>query len=154
MRVLLKFELDCDPDAAWRAIRSPATMRRTSSPLVAFTSLEESGFPDEWSPGPHVVAVRGLGLVDLGEQVIDIAYRKRGGARIMHDSGLGLTGLLSLVTSWEHSIAISATPEGRTLYRDRLRFRAGPLTLALWPVYWLFWQWRGLGVRALASEWS
>ncbi|MDM4761563.1 hypothetical protein QT381_00885 [Galbitalea sp. SE-J8] len=153
MRVLLRFELDCEPDAAWRAIRSPAVMRRVASPFLAFASLEENGFPDLWGEGPHVMAVRALGLVDLGEQVIDLRHRERRGARIQHDSGLGLTGALTVVTRWEHSMAISATGDGRTLYRDQLRFAAGPATVALWPAYWLFWQWRAHRIRGLASSW-
>lgn len=153
MRVLLKFELDCDPDAAWRAIRSPAVMRQVSSPVVGFASLDEGGFPDEWAPGPHPVVVRALGLYRLGEQVIDISFRERHGARVMHDSGIALAGALMVVTRWEHSIAISPAPGGRTLYRDRLVFSAGPATLLLWPLYWAFWQWRGVGIRTLASSW-
>lgn len=153
MRVLLKVELDCAPDAAWRAVRSPAVMREVASPFIGFASLEESGFPQEWPEGPHPVEMKALGIYRLGEQVIDISYLERRGARIVHDSGIGLTGPLTVVTRWEHSIAISPAPGGRTLYRDRLEFSAGPLTLLLWPVYWLFWQWRASGIRRRASTW-
>ena len=45
MRILLKFVLDCDPDVAWDAIRSPSILKDVSFPLASFTSLEHGGFP-------------------------------------------------------------------------------------------------------------
>jgi hypothetical protein len=154
MLVRLKFDIDCDADTAWRAIRSPAVLRAVSSPFIGFSSLEESGFPEQWSEGPHPVELRALGLYTLGEQVIDVSFSERKGARILHDSGLALTGPLSLITRWEHSIAVAPTGDGRTLYRDQLDFSAGLATAAVWPVYWAFWQWRGARIRALASSWT
>ena len=40
---MLKQVLDCDPDAAWRAIRSPQVFRAVSAPLMTFTSAEPLG---------------------------------------------------------------------------------------------------------------
>ena len=154
MRVLLKLILPCEPDAAWNAIRSPAVFRRVSAPLMVFESLEESGFPDRWPAGEHPVRARALGLVPVGEQVIVIGYPPASrGVRMTTDTGYGRSGIFTTVTAWHHTMAISAAPDGGTLYRDRLQFEAGHVTALLWPVYWAFWQWRAVRIRMLARSW-
>lgn len=153
MRILLKFVLDSDPDAAWLAIRSPAVMSMVAAPFARFESYDAGGFPEVWEPGPHPARVSTIGGVEVGEQVIDIAFRHRGDVRLMRDSGYGEFGMLALITHWQHTIAISPAPTGGTLYRDQLVFRAGPLTLLLWPMYWAFWQWRGIRLRRLLRGW-
>ncbi|MEO6200664.1 MAG: hypothetical protein ABIX44_05815 [Cryobacterium sp.] len=157
MRVLLKEILDCAPDAAWRAIRSPAVFAEVSSPLVRMESRGEQGFPTVWESGEHPVELRGLGLVPLGEQIIrlNMATTRPDGVRILRDTGRGVSGSLAAVTLWDHQMAIAPDPAGtgKTLYRDQLVFRAGPATLALWPGFWLFWQWRMLRLKQLAPSW-
>lgn len=157
MRVLLKEVLDCDPDAAWRAIRSPAVFAEVSSPLLTMEPLEAGGFPTIWDEGEHPVTVRGAGLLKLGAQVINVSVetRQQGDVRILRDTGRGLSGSLSAVTVWDHRMAISADPAGtgKTLYRDQLIFKAGPVTLALWPAFWSFWQWRMARLKQLAPTW-
>lgn len=157
MRVLLKEILDCDPDAAWRAIRSPAVLREVSSPLFALTSLSAAGFPTLWEPGEYEVEVRGLGVAPVGRHVIrlGVSTRQHGGVRILRDNGQPGTGSLAAITHWDHSMAISADPAGtgKTLYRDQLVFQTGPATLAAWPAFWAFWQWRMLQLKRLAPSW-
>jgi hypothetical protein len=154
MRILLRLELDCSPDAAWRAIRSPAAFTAVSAPFTTFTSLEKGGFPELWPGGDHRVLVRAFGLVDAGTQNIGISFpQTRDGVRLMQDSGPPLSGALALITRWRHRLAISALPDGRTLYRDELRFNAGAATPLIWPVLWAFWQWRGVRLRQLAPSW-
>ena len=155
MRVLLKLVLDCSPDAAWRAIRSPEVFRAVSSPFTAFTSLEPEGFPESWPAGEHPVLGRAFGLVALGGQIIDISFPERSDdVRMVVDSGRGVSGPLTAVTYWHHTMAVSPLPDGRTLYRDELRFDAGAITPLLWPMYWVFWQWRALQLKRLAPSFS
>lgn len=155
MRVLLKLVLDCPPDAAWRAIRSPSGLTDVSSPFTTFTSLEPDGFPELWEAGEHPVAVSAFGLVPIGEQIIGISYPEApAGVRMMRDTGRGLSGPLALITRWEHTMAVSSAPGNRTLYRDQLKFEAGAMTALLWPFYWAFWQWRGWGITRLAPRWA
>jgi hypothetical protein len=163
MRVLLKLVLDCDPDAAWRAIRSPAVLREISSPLFTLESLEPHGFPTVWEPGEHPVRIRGGGLIPLGTQRISLTFdeSRHDGVRIMRDAGGSASGARAAVTGWDHRLAISADPAGpdaaghtKTLYRDQLRISAGALTPALWYGVWAFWQWRGLRMRQLAPTWA
>lgn len=148
MRILLKLVLDCDPDAAWNAIRSPEYFRAVSFPLTTFESLEPDGFPERWQPGEHPVLARALGLFPVGEQVIAISYPvARNEVRTVVDTGRGISGQLTRVRNWEHSMAVSPASGNRTLYRDQLKF-SGPLLI--WPVFWAFWQWRAIGLKRLA----
>ena len=145
----LKIELECDVDAAWLGIRSPAVFRRVGWPLLGFFSLEDRGFPDVWPEGEHRVEVSAVTVFTIGTQVIDIAVLPpRRGARLVRDTGRALSGPLALVTGWEHTMAVSALPGGRSLFRDQLRFSAGPLTPLVWAAFWVFWQWRGVRLRA------
>ena len=154
MRILLKIELDCSPDAAWRAVRTPAVLERVSTPLMGLSSLEAGGFPEVWQAGDHHVLVKAFGIADAGTQNIGISFpARKDGVRVMQDSGPPLSGPLAVVTRWQHQLAVSALPDGRTLYRDQLRFSAGAATLLIWPVLWAFWQWRGHRMRALAPSW-
>ncbi len=154
MRVLLKFELPCTPDAAWRAIRSPSVFRAVSAPFTTFTAVDPAGFPELWPAGEHRVVAKAFGALPIGEQAIVISFPERDDdVRIVIDSGRGLSGFLTAVTTWHHTMAVSPAAGGRTLYRDELRFTAGPLTLPLWAMYWSFWQWRGLRIRQLSRGW-
>jgi hypothetical protein len=169
-RVLLKLELDCGVDAAWRAIRSPQVMRQVAAPLLGFWSLEEgaspasasprSGFPDTWPSGEHRVEVSALTVLTVGEQIISISYpqqtlrRRRDGVRMVRDRGRATSGPLSVVTRFEHTMTVAPAGEGRTLFRDQLKFSAGILTPLVWPLFWVFWQWRGFRIRRLARSWS
>jgi hypothetical protein len=164
MRVLLKLVLDCEPDAAWQALRSPAVFRAVSEPLMAFSSLDSGGFTETWSEGEHRVAAKAFGLVPAGAQIIDIRTEERldhvhgkhenpAVVRIVHDTGRGLTWPLTLTTHWHHRMAVSALSDGRTLYRDQLEFSAGALTPVVWVAYWAFWQWRGIAIKRLARDW-
>jgi len=154
MRVLLKLILDCEPDAAWRAIRSPAGLRSVSAPLMVFHSLEPGGFQEQWSEGEHPVRVEGLGVIPLGEQVIAISYPPaQGQTRLVQDTGYGVSGIFTAVKYWEHTMAVAPAHGGGTLYRDQLVFDAGALSPLLWPMYWVFWQYRALRMKALARDW-
>ena len=176
MRVLLKLVLDCEPDAAWRAIRSPSVLNAVSAPLTTFESLEPYGFPVLWPEGDHPVRMRSAGGITIGDQVIGISFPEVGspgsgtrapagsgsgsnspsgsGVRLVRDTGRGLSGPLALVTRWEHTMSVADAPGGRTLYRDQLVVEAGHLTPLLWPAYWAFWQWRAFGIKRLAPTWT
>jgi len=154
VQVLLKLTLSCPPDAAWRAIRSPEVFRAVSWPFTTFESLETNGFPALWTEGEHPVAGKAFGVVPVGTQIIDLSFDEpRPGVRSVIDSGRGVSGGLAVVTSWHHTMAVSALDDGRTLFRDRLKFEAGASTVPLWPVFWAFWQWRALRITRLARGW-
>lgn len=149
---MLKQVLECEPDAAWRAIRSPEVFRAVSSPLMAFASAEPLG--ETWTQGPHPVTARLLGVIPVGEQIVDLTYTERGDVRFVHDTGEAVSGAFSIISYWHHTMAVSPTKDGRTLFRDRLLFDAEPVSLLAWPALWAFWQWRSAQLRRLAPTWS
>jgi hypothetical protein len=152
MHVTLKLVLDCPPDAAWTALRSPAVFGDVSFPLLEFEPVGGGPFPELWEEGSHPVVARALfGALPAGEQNIELRFRTLpSGIRVFEDRGGPLTGPLTIITKWRHRMAIASWPDGRTLYRDRLEFSAGLLTPLVWVGLWAFWQWRARGLVRLA----
>lgn len=160
MRVLLKLVIDCDADAAWRAVHSPRAVAELYGPLVDLAPLLPGGLPTAWAPGDDVpVQLSALGILPLGRQLIHMSERFSDGpdrpVRIFRDSGIPLTGPLSSLDVWDHQMAVSPAPgdPSKTLWRDRLVI-GGPTAPAFWPLLWAVWQWRGARIAALAPSWA
>jgi hypothetical protein len=160
MRILLKLVIDCDADAAWRAVHSPRAVAELYGPLMDLSPLVPDGLPTSWEPGGDVpVQLAVAGIVPVGRQLIHVSERvtsdSHGPVRIFRDSGIPLTGPLASLDVWDHQMAISVAPgdPGRTLWRDRLTI-GGPTAPALWPVLWATWQWRAARIRAMAPTWA
>jgi hypothetical protein len=171
MRVLLKLEIDCDADAAWRALHSPRAVAELYGPLIDLAPLDPEGLPTSWAPRradeptrmPQAIGVqlRLGGILPLGRQLIQpsdlILTDPRDGApvRTLRDTGMPLTGPLAGLDVWDHQIAVSPLPgdPARTLWRDRLVI-AGATAPLVWPVLWSTWQWRAARIRALAPGWA
>ena len=160
MRVLLKFTIDCDPDTAWRAVRSPHVVSDLYAPLLQLQPLVPSALPERWSDGDQVAVRLSLfGRIPVGSQFLHLNERHvaepGGTVHILRDSGIPLTGPLGTLDVWDHQMAVSALPgdPSRTLWRDRLTI-GGPTAALLWPVLWGSWQARALRVRALAAGWA
>lgn len=160
MRILLKLVIDCDADAAWRAVHSPRAVAELYGPLMDLAPLVPNGLPTSWEPGGDVPVQLSLaGLVPMGRQLIHVSERTtqdaNGTVRIFRDSGIPLTGPLASLDVWDHQMAISPAPgdPARTLWRDRLVI-GGPTALALWPMLWATWQWRGARITAMAPTWA
>lgn len=159
MRILLKLELDCTPDAAWRALHSPRAVAELYGPLVEMGPMA-GALPPTLEHGADVpVELRALGLFPAGKQLIHVEDRfvedSRGPVRIFRDSGIPLTGPLALLDVWDHQMAVSPAPGDptKTLWRDRLVI-GGAAAAPLWPALWAAWQYRGIRLRALAPTWS
>ena len=153
--VQLKFRIAASPDAAWAALHSPEVLAALYGPILVVEPLVRA--EEEGSLLHTAVRLRLFGVVTVGTQLIG-AYdeiREHDGetVRILRDSGIPLTGPLSALDVWDHRMAVSALPDGRTLWRDRLVF-AGPSSALLWPVLWAAWQWRGWRIRRLAHGWE
>lgn len=160
MRILLKLVLDCDADAAWRALQSPRALAELYGPLLAVESNEPSGMPVRWEGGADAaVRISLAGAIPLGTQLISVSERRasdsRGEVRIGRDTGMPLTGVLASLDVWDHQMAVSPAPGDatRTLWRDRLVI-GGPTAPLLWPLLWSVWQWRAARLRALAPTWA
>ncbi len=158
MRILLKFVIDCDPDAAWRALHSPRAVAELYGPLLAVDGLGE--MPTTFESGDDVpVQMSVAGVMPVGRQLISVADREthdaHGRVRVFRDWGLPLTGPLAVLDVWDHQMAVSAAPgePGKTLWRERLTI-GGAAAPALWPGLWATWQWRAARIRALAPTWA
>ena len=168
MRILLKLVLDCDADAAWRALHSPRAIADLYGPLLDLAPMDAAGMPTRLEPGADVPVRMTLGAVGgdgargglpLGDQLIHVSERTvrdaRGTVRIFRDSGIPLTGPLAALDVWDHQMAVSPAPgdPAKTLWRDRLVI-GGAAAPALWPLLWSTWQWRGARIKALAPTWA
>ena len=159
MRILLKLVIDCDADAAWRALHSPRAIAELYGPLLELDPLSAS-LPTSLEAGADVPVQLSLaGAVPLGRQLIHVSERvthdAHGPVRILRDSGIPLTGPLASLDVWDHQMAVSAAPgdPAKTLWRDRLVI-GGAAAPALWPLLWSTWQWRGARIKALAPTWA
>lgn len=152
--VQLRFRIRASADAAWAALHSPAVLAALYAPVLV---VEPLTLADEESLLHSAVRLRLFGAVPVGTQLIG-AYdetREHQGetVRILRDSGIPLTGPLASLDVWDHRMAVSPLPDGRTLWRDRLVFGGSGSALLL-PVLWAAWQWRGWRIRRLARGWD
>lgn len=159
MRILLKLVIDCDADAAWRALHSPRAVAELYGPILTLAPLATEGLPPRLESGADVPVQLSVGPVPMGRQLISVSERyttdTAGDVRILRDSGIPLTGPLAALDVWDHQMAVSPAPGDptRTLWRDRLVI-GGAAAPALWPVLWATWQWRGSRIRSLAPTWA
>lgn len=160
MRILLKFTIDCDADAAWRALHSPRALAELYGPLIDMTALSAQGLPTALESGSDLaVQLTAAGAVPIGRQIIHITDKRiegpHGDVRILRDSGIPLTGPLAALDVWDHQMAVSPAPgdPSKTLWRDRLVI-GGSRAPLLWPGLWATWQWRAARVSALAPTWA
>ncbi|MET0780906.1 MAG: hypothetical protein ABWZ16_05250 [Microbacterium sp.] len=160
MRILLKLVIDCDADAAWRAVHSPRAVAELYGPLMDLAPVVPAGLPTAWEPGGDVPVQLSLaGVVPVGRQLIQVSERfvedANGSVRIFRDSGIPLTGPLAGLDVWDHQMAVSPAPgdPAKTLWRERLVI-GGPTAAALWPVLWVTWQWRAGRIKAMAPSWA
>lgn len=160
MRILLKFEIDCDVDAVWRALHSPRAVAELYGPLIDLEPLVPGEMPTSWEPGAEVpVQLLLAGIMPMGQQLIHVSERHvddaNGPVRIFRDSGIPLSGPLASLDVWDHQMAVSPVPgdPSKTLWRDRLVI-GGATAPLLWPMMWATWQWRAARVKALAPTWA
>ena len=157
MRILLKLVIDCDADAAWRALHSPRALAELDGPFVTPDALAD--LPTSWTPGDEAIVGLSLGPVPLGRQLIDVSDSERQlsgqRVRILRDTGIPISGPLAALDVWDHQMAVGPAPGDptRTLWRDRLVI-GGAAAPVLWPVLWSVWQWRAARLRALAPSWA
>lgn len=158
MRIHLKLVLDCDADAAWRALHSPRVLAELYGPLVSLDPLA-GALPTRLDHGSDVPMRMRVAGVPLGSQLIHVTDTvtedSRGPVRILRDSGIPLTGPLSVLDVWDHQMAVSPAPGApdKTLWRERLVIR-GLAAPALWPTLWSIWQWRAGRLLTLAPTWA
>ena len=152
MRVQLRFEIDAYPDEVWAMLHDPVALQQVAAPLLELEPVGHRRFPPTWTPGDHLVRIRLLGILPVGDQRIRLSTSRRQDARILEDSGGPISGALGIVSGWRHRMAVSPLAGGRTLYRDRLDISAGALTPLVWIGAWVFWQYRAARIRRVVAE--
>lgn len=157
MEIDLRFEIDCDPDAAWQAVHTSSVAAELYGPVMQMRPV--GLMPERLSDGDSVeVKLRAFGKLPVGRQLIWVQDESTGEqaqlVRTMHDVGRPLSGPLALVKGWHHRMSISGDPNDaqRAIWRDRLHF-GGPVALLAWPVLWLTWTWRARRICARAPQW-
>lgn len=156
MRVVLRLELDAYPDEVWAMLHDPIALGEVVAPLIEIEPVGHRRFPPTWNAergsGDHLVRIRVLGILTIGDVSLRLSTSRRGGARILEDSGGPVSGVIGLVRHWRHRMAVSPLPDGRTLYRDRLDISAGVLTPLVWIGSWALWQYRAVGIRRVMAQ--
>lgn len=132
-------------------LHDPVALGEVVAPLVEIEPVGHRRFPPAWSDGDHLVRLRLLGILPIGDQRIRLSASRRGDARILEDVGGPVSGGIGLVTGWRHRMAVSPLTGGRTLYRDRLDISAGVLTPLVWIAAWALWQFRAVGIRRVVA---
>jgi hypothetical protein len=149
--VALRLELDAYPDEVWAMLHDPLALAEVVAPLIEIEPVGHRRFPPTWTSGDHIVRLRMLGILPIGDVRIRLSSSRRGDTRILEDSGGPVSGALGVVTGWRHRMAVSPLPGGGTLYRDRLDISAGALTALVWIGAWALWQVRAVGIRRVAA---
>ncbi len=153
MKFVLRVSLPCTRAEAFDALHDPEVFQRVSRPFLTFRALDPTPFPALYQSGQsYVVGVKVLGFLPLGSQEINPSTSEEGGSLIFRDNGRGLSGPLSLVSIFHHTMTLHPDRE-QTILEDQLEFRAGLLTPFLGLGFRLFWWWRHHQMKRLAPGW-
>jgi ligand-binding SRPBCC domain-containing protein len=148
-RVVVSCRLEAPAEEVWTLLQRPRTLEHIAAPLVRFRAIEPQSWPEVWTEGRYLCAMRLFGLIPLGRQWIVITHSDAEpgdppGTRRLRDNGTG-----GLVRTWDHMITLSPDADGTSAYRDEVSVGAGLLTPFIWlfaAVFyrWRQWRWRGL----------
>lgn len=134
-------------DQVWEQVRKPALFLHVAGPLVAFTPVGMSAFPEEWTEREYRGTMKLFGLLPIGWQAIKVRFLpEQNRVRALIDEGYG-----PMLRKWSHRIEVA--PEGAgTRYSDILQFDAGALTPLVAPVIRFFFAHRQRRLRALDAR--
>ena len=164
MRIRVALPLHCSPDAAWRAVHSPARAREIYAPVFQMASAS-GGFPEQFVSGAEVPARMSLlGIVPMGAQLIRVEDVVREsfppGARTMRDRGRPLSGPLALLRTWNHEMTVSPVGSANAAGLGSAAFWHDELTVTGWaaplmaPALWAMWKWRAGRIQSLSQGWG
>jgi hypothetical protein len=145
MKVDLAIVLPCDLEAAAEQVMSTRLLQYVAHPLVAFSPVAGTAFPDRWTEGTHWVRLKLFGFLPFGRQAIVISRPLLPGGVAIRDAGHS-----ALIPVWDHVITIQPT-EGGVRYRDEVTVSARVLTPLIWLFAQLFYRHRQRRWLRLAS---
>src|SRR3546814_15736285 len=117
MRILLKLVIDCDADAAWRAVHSPRAVAELYGPLLAMEPLAAA--PTSWEAVTDLPVQLSLaGALPMGRPLISVSERETPDphrrVRIFRERGIPLTGPLSGRARWDPPTCLCSPPGPHT----------------------------------------
>jgi len=128
MKVDLATVLPCKLEEAAAQVMSTRLLQYVAHPLVSFSAVTGTSFPETWTEGTHWVALKLFGFLPFGRQAIVISKPSLPGGFAIRDAGHS-----ALIPVWDHLITIEPNQDG-VLYRDRVEVSARFLT----PLIWIF----------------
>lgn len=128
MKIDLATDLPCSLEDAVAHVMSTRLLKYVAYPLVSFSPVTGSSFPETWTEGTHWVRVKLFGFLPFGRQAIVISRVSLPGGFAARDAGHS-----ALIPVWDHLITIEPSPGG-VRYRDQVEVSARILT----PLIWLF----------------
>ena len=144
--------LNCPPERAWQEVQTSRLLEFIATPLVRFVPVELPALPAVWEERSYLVELRLFGRIPFGKQWIVITRplieMTPGRQRYeLRDNGHG-----DLITTWDHSIFVRETDDGRTHYTDQVEVQARLLTPFAWAFASLFYRYRQHRWRQLVKR--
>jgi hypothetical protein len=147
MKLTIQTRLACAASRAWEEVQKPRLLNYVAAPLLKFSPLNSSGFPETWEDGDFFVSMFVFGFLPLGLERIGISINAgTDGILCFRDDGGG-----TLVRSWDHDITIRPAENEGCLYCDTVDISAGALTPLVWIFAQLFYRWRQHRWRRLVA---
>jgi hypothetical protein len=151
MQIERSIVLPCSAERCFSEVQTPRLLLYVARPVLRFVPLESTSFPERWEQREYVVAVRLLGVVPIGKQLVNISGRDRSSEKGRFYVELRDNGRGTLMSKWDHLITIEARPEG-CRYTDRVEIQAGFLTPFVWLFAWFFYRHRQNRWRRLVAN--
>ncbi|AUH35771.1 hypothetical protein CUV01_19510 (plasmid) [Paracoccus tegillarcae] len=122
--IVLSSYLNAPLDRIWTEVQRPELLSFVARPIVEFSPVVPSSFPEAWEAGDYIVSMAWRGIVPLGRQTISISHPEApSGTRQLRDNGHS-----AMIKRWDHLITLELDGSG-TRYTDRVAIEAGILTL-------------------------
>jgi hypothetical protein len=146
MKIDLTTVLPCCLDDAVAHVMSTRLLQYVAHPLVSFSPVTDTSFPETWTEGTHWVRLRLFGFLPVGRQAIVISKASLPRGFAIRDAGHS-----ALIPVWDHLITIEPT-QGGVRYRDQVEISARVLTPLIWMFAQLFYRHRQRRWRQLAAN--
>ena len=145
MKLSISTNLNIPIKTVWEYLETPKLLLYVTNPLVQFTPINPSDLPKIWEEKKYLVRTKFLKLVPLGKQYIVITKDPNG--TWLRDNGFG-----DLAQKWDHLITLESIDTNTTKYTDTVEIKAGILTLGVWIFASIFYRFRQLQWRKLATN--
>jgi hypothetical protein len=149
MHVSLHTILDAPFERVREEVGKSSLLTHVAAPVITFSPIDPPAFPQVWSDGRYLVAMRFFGVLPVGQQWIAISHPAVDGQGVycIRDNGAG-----QLARRWDHHITLRKRQDGRTDYQDDVHIEAGLLTPFVAAFAAMFYRHRQRRWRALVRS--